>query len=811
MGVANAFNRGLRYATGDYINFMESFDYIDLNALKEIKKGFSRFNTSVISLPVTVFNENGARVRRKKRGFIDLLELPNFYFTYIYSTFFKREIISDITFDSRLVSSSDFAFLCKVLIKSKNYAIIQTNARYYFRRRKRVPSELRLEKEFYISKLNYLLKEIIDYSVEKYNEVDYFIKIIVLKELIKLIKNKDIQNLLSENELNDFFDTLKYILSFFEVEEISEIFDYYTNSGFFIAVKNGDITIENLKSNNPSDSLKVVSKENNVVLLSNDWVIEDLGERHVHLDFVTLRDDVLSFSGFIKSILNKDNISISAIKEYGDGEVEVINATFYDYPTRSTTSMMNFDWQYVYNFDLAIPLRNKDEISRIKLLVYYYDGNKNIPIDCEIHFRKYCNMSYASHYYVKDGRIVMFDGKFNIMPYSYSKMFRYEIRGLLKILMDHDSFFMHAVFFRIVHLIFYPFMRNKEIWMIMDRKDAADDNAEHFYKYALKQNDGIKKFYSIFKDSDDYPRLAENYGNILPFESIKHRFYYIFTDKLISSQGSEFYLNPFRNKRFYLTAGITNTDFYFLQHGIIKDNMSSWLRKYDRNPKLIVTSTQLEYESLFDEGYNYGDKVITLLGLPRYDNLNNQGYKKQIVIMPSWRNFLKDEKSLLGSEYFKRFNSLINNERLIEYAKEKGYEIVFKPHPELVRYLELFDKNDYVQIDQFKKYQVVFNESALLVTDYSSIFFDFSYLKKPLIYYQYGNDYHYDSENGYFQYETMGFGPVIKEENELIDKLIEYMDSGCLMEDKYKERVDKFFKYHDHNNSKRCYDWIFTH
>ena len=49
----------------------------------------------------------------------------------------------------------------------------------------------------------------------------------------------------------------------------------------------------------------------------------------------------------------------------------------------------------------------------------------------------------------------------------------------------------------------------------MDRKEAADDNAEHFYKYALKQNDGIKKFYSIFKDSDDYPRLAENYGNIL--------------------------------------------------------------------------------------------------------------------------------------------------------------------------------------------------------------------------------------------------------------------------------------------------------
>lgn len=114
-------------------------------------------------------------------------------------------------------------------------------------------------------------------------------------------------------------------------------------------------------------------------------------------------------------------------------------------------------------------------------------------------------------------------------------------------------------------------------------------------------------------------------------------------------------------------------------------------------------------------------------------------------------------------------------------------------------------------IDEHKKYQVIFNESAVLVTDYSSIFFDFAYLKKPLIYYQYANDYHYDSENGYFQYETMGFGPVIKDEDELVDKLIEYMNNDCIMEDKYKKRVDEIFKYNDHNNSKRCYDWIYNH
>ena len=98
-----------------------------------------------------------------------------------------------------------------------------------------------------------------------------------------------------------------------------------------------------------------------------------------------------------------------------------------------------------------------------------------------------------------------------------------------------------------------------------------------------------------------------------------------------------------------------------------------------------------------------------------------------------------------------------------------------------------------------------------MITDYSSIFFDFSYLKKPLIYYQYGNDYHYDAENGYFNYRKNGFGPVIDNENELVDKIISFIDNNCEMEGIYKSRVDEFFKYHDQNNSKRCYEWIINH
>ena len=238
-------------------------------------------------------------------------------------------------------------------------------------------------------------------------------------------------------------------------------------------------------------------------------------------------------------------------------------------------------------------------------------------------------------------------------------------------------------------------------------------------------------------------------------------------------------------------------------------DISSWLQKYDRNPKLIVTCAEAESKSFKGDKYNFDEDTVQTLGFPRFDNLNNGDVKKQIVIMPTWRRDLADEDAFIKSEYFKHFNSLINNQRLIAFAQKSGFEILFKPHPELLKYLEFFERNDYVKFIPSKKYQEIFNESSILITDYSSVAFDFAYLKKPLIYYQYGNDFHYGES--YFSYGEMGFGDIIGSEDDLVDKIIHYIENDCSLEKKYADRVDDFFKYSDDKNSKRCYDYIKTH
>ncbi|MDO5861156.1 CDP-glycerol glycerophosphotransferase family protein, partial [Methanobrevibacter sp.] len=93
-----------------------------------------------------------------------------------------------------------------------------------------------------------------------------------------------------------------------------------------------------------------------------------------------------------------------------------------------------------------------------------------------------------------------------------------------------------------------------------------------------------------------------------------------------------------------------------------------------------------------------------------------------------------------------------------------------------------------------------------MISDYSSVAFDFAYMLKPVIYYQYSHDYNF--EEGYFKYKTMGFGEVIEKEDKLIDVIKEYIENNCEMKEEYIKRVDSFYKYNDKNNCRRVYDAI---
>ena len=108
-------------------------------------------------------------------------------------------------------------------------------------------------------------------------------------------------------------------------------------------------------------------------------------------------------------------------------------------------------------------------------------------------------------------------------------------------------------------------------------------------------------------------------------------------------------------------------------------------------------------------------------------------------------------------------------------------------------------------------YREVFAQSCLIVTDYSSAVFDFVYLKKPIVYCQFDKerfDQEHTNKKGYFDYEKDGFGEVAYDLEQTVELITDYLKSGCVMKDKYQQRADSFFAFHDKENCKRVQNQI---
>ncbi len=790
----NIRNFALKYVDGEYITFMKAGDKFDKSCLKLVNDIFNNNNINLVSIPLfdnvyrnliykkPSFNSNIINIDKIKNN-----KSNNYFHLPIYSSFIRG---NDYDFEDEIIDENGIKVTSKILIDDGKFGFIKNTLCYH-----NMGSEFNkhINYDNVMGKLN-LLNELIRYS----KNIPEFLQHIIVKELEFIVRIEELTQISNDaNRLNEFWNLMNIILDNISKKaiEYNNFIDNFIAS-FLLFAKNNAFHIE-------CSQHKVFFKTKNSTLLR-------LHNNKLHFDVIEIRKGVLNLSCYLKSICYDKNISVEAILINKNGNVTHHKGKFVEYPTtnRKTVKFLSNPWIFTCNFDFKIPL-NENEIEKISFRTIYHEYSEYVIWENKISVNKYSNLSTFSHYLVKDNIVVLLkDDSFYCMPLDTKMKYKFDLRAILHLIKERPQYYRGGLFYRTLMMILYPFWKNKKIWMFMDRLDFADDNGEHLFKYALTKKDDVDKYYVLDKDASDFKRLSKSFKNVIPFGSFKHKLLFLFTDKVVTSQPAVSLYNPFFDKNIKMFSGFY-PDIYFLQHGVTKDNISSWLHKFNRNLALISTTSDLEKKSFLDVGYNYDEEIIQTLGFTRYDNLNAENTKKQIVLMPSWRNYIKNEDDLINSEYFKRWNSLINNEEFIEAAKEKGYEIIFKPHLNLYKFIDLFDTNDYVIIDHVKKYQDIFNESALLITDYSSIFFDFAYIKKPLIFYQYGNDYHFDSQNGYFNYETMGFGEVIKSEKDMIDKIKYYLENNCRMEDLYKKRVDNFFKHTDKNNCKRTYDWIY--
>lgn len=344
----------------------------------------------------------------------------------------------------------------------------------------------------------------------------------------------------------------------------------------------------------------------------------------------------------------------------------------------------------------------------------------------------------------------------------------------------------------------------KNCWLIMDRPNNVADNGEFFYRYLKNNHPEVNCFFVLNEHSPSYSKLEKDGFLMIPYGSELHQLAYYLSKYIISSDFTDDCINPFKSDLLYQKKLV------FLQHGIIRDDLSLWLNS-KKKVDLFICSTELERNSIVDNFTRYSllPSQVHITGLSRFDNLARirdanadrivHG-RKCMLIQPSWRSYLKNvsDVDFINSEYFKNWSNFLKSDLLFNFhGLNNDNQIIFAVHPHMIKYIHLFDLPNYIIVNADNTlYQDNFVACDILITDYSSVMCDVGLLSKPVIYFQFDQDCFWKNHTyrkGYFSYDQDGFGPVCTSLEMLIRNVDEWIKNNFDFS-LYFNRYARFFQ-----------------
>lgn len=341
-------------------------------------------------------------------------------------------------------------------------------------------------------------------------------------------------------------------------------------------------------------------------------------------------------------------------------------------------------------------------------------------------------------------------------------------------------------------------------WLVGERYDTAQDNGYAFYKY-LKENTDVNAYYAIESSALDYEKIKSD-PHVLPFGSDKHFEVALKAGVLLGTHDLENLL-PYKPARGFFNY--EDTVRVFLQHGVLGRKRVEYHKKYYDLPfDLFIVSSDPEKYDVVMRKLGYDEEDVAVTGLARFDSLPRGNKTKDILLMPTWRDWINTDEAFLTSQYFHNYNGLIHNERLIKILEDNDVQLNFYPHYRAQMYFndEILNPSSNIKFIQLgtRTVQELLIDHSLLITDYSSVSFDFTLMNKPVIY------YHFDVRKFFRQgklrplFQTF-IGDIARTEDDLIDLIESQIKLNFKSE---QPDISGIFKYQDHHNSERIYNSV---
>ena len=147
----------------------------------------------------------------------------------------------------------------------------------------------------------------------------------------------------------------------------------------------------------------------------------------------------------------------------------------------------------------------------------------------------------------------------------------------------------------------------------------------------------------------------------------------------------------------------------------------------------------------------------------------------------------------MKSEYYNEINNILKSKKLYKLLKDNDLIFDFKVHPIFTDYIKYFYCNDRITVSVG---DIKPEEYKMLITDFSSVQFDYVFLKRPIMYFIPDMD---KIKSGMHTYRKLdlkhedAFGELYTNSSEFIDAVASYISSDFKTKKKYLDRMNDFF------------------
>lgn len=285
------------------------------------------------------------------------------------------------------------------------------------------------------------------------------------------------------------------------------------------------------------------------------------------------------------------------------------------------------------------------------------------------------------------------------------------------------------------------------------------------------------------------------------FFCLLRQVYHINTSHLVILDSNNYAISNFKKKEVKVVQ-------VWHASGAIKKFGNDVERSYEVSGYDYVLACADIWKPYYASAFGVKEEQVIPIGIPRTDRIFNKKrmkkyYKEIMELYPQ----LQGKKVILYAPTF-RGNVMkdytYENIDLSKMRKALGedYCIIYKMHP-LLKDAQISDDPYIINANEIS-IKRLFSVCHYLITDYSSIVFEFSVLHKPVLFYTPDLEQYKEEVGMYLDYRTTMPGPICMSEQELIDAIRE--DNFDL--DQIDDFKNTFFKYQDGRSTRRVVSFI---